>query len=114
MQEAYPATGRLATAGRLAQNTDLVANLPRAALNRARSEIRRRTRADRRLLIRAHKAPRATATADFLAGQDFLRHGDPRDPGHEAARLPDRACPQHARRPARPAGSGDTLADLFD
>ncbi|MFE5772694.1 hypothetical protein ACFQ7O_30525 [Streptomyces sp. NPDC056485] len=72
MEEAYLATGRLALAGRLAQNTDLVAYLRRAARNRARSEIRRQTRADQRLLVRGRETPGATAAADFLIRQDLL------------------------------------------
>ncbi|MEV0989950.1 hypothetical protein [Streptomyces sp. NPDC049949] len=72
-QEAYLATGRLAMAGRLPQSTDLVAYLRRAARNRARSEIRHQSRADRRLLIRGRDVPGITAAADFLTGQDLLK-----------------------------------------
>ncbi|MFF4104342.1 hypothetical protein [Streptomyces sp. NPDC001903] len=72
VQEAYLATGRLAVAGRLPQGTDLAAYLRRAARNRARSEIRRQTRADQRLLVRGREAPGATAAADFLIRQDLL------------------------------------------
>ncbi|WP_051806444.1 RNA polymerase sigma factor [Streptomyces sp. NRRL F-2747] len=72
VQEAYLATGRLAAAGRLPQDTDLVAYLRRAARNRARSEIRRQTRADQRLLVRGRDVSGVTAAADFLAGQDLL------------------------------------------
>ncbi|WP_328765348.1 MULTISPECIES: RNA polymerase sigma factor [unclassified Streptomyces] len=73
VQEAYLATGRLATAGRLPQNTDLVAYLRRAARNRVKSEIRRQARADRRLSIRGSDAPGVAVAADFfLTEQDLL------------------------------------------
>ncbi|MFJ3913894.1 RNA polymerase sigma factor [Streptomyces vinaceus] len=72
VQEAYLATGRLAAAGRLPQDTDLVAYLRRATRNRARSEIRRQSRADQRLLVREREAPGTTAAADFLIRQDLL------------------------------------------
>ncbi|MFI5670873.1 hypothetical protein [Streptomyces sp. NPDC051704] len=71
-QEACLATGRLAAAGRLAPGTDLVACLLRAARNRARSEIRRQTRADQRLPVRGRDVPGVTAAADFLIEQDLL------------------------------------------
>ncbi|MFE2879060.1 RNA polymerase sigma factor [Streptomyces roseus] len=73
VEEAYLATGRLALAGRLAQDTDLVAYLRRAAVNRARSEIRRQTRADQRVLVWGRDAPAVAAAADSFLGEDLLK-----------------------------------------
>ncbi|MFF4647685.1 RNA polymerase sigma factor [Streptomyces sp. NPDC001389] len=72
VQEAYLATGRLAAAGRLPQDTDLVAYLRRAARNRAKSDIRRQGRADRRLAVKGGDAPAVAATTGVLSEQDLL------------------------------------------
>ncbi|MFI5987792.1 hypothetical protein ACIBEA_43930 [Streptomyces sp. NPDC051555] len=72
-QEAYLATGRLAAAGELPQDTNLDAYLHRAACNRAKSELRRAARAEQRLLVITNSdAPRAVAAADFFADLDLL------------------------------------------
>lgn len=72
VQEGYLATVRLAVAGRLAQNTDLVAYLRRAARNRAKSEIRRQARAERRLSVKGSDAPGVIAAAEFLTERELL------------------------------------------
>lgn len=57
VQEASLGTGRLVAAGPPAQSTDLVAYLHRASRNRAKSEIRRQARAERRLSVKEATPP---------------------------------------------------------